>query len=172
MEDATTVAKATKVSADAAKKSVEHIPNVERVYVFFASATSDAIPDPHGFIKIKYSFKNSGRTPAILRRIQIGAEYLESGFPTNIKFTYGDGNLPAPQIVGADKTPPENDVLLLITGVDYEKAKIGIGRIFFWGKLTYFDVFGASHETGMCSEWHFGQSRFVISECGELNYYT
>src|ERR1700724_2934517 len=124
MEDATTVAKATKVSADAAKKSVEHIPNVERVYVFFASATSDAIPDPHGFIKIKYSFKNSGRTPAILRRIQIGAEYLESGFPTNIKFTYGDGNLLAPQIVRADKTPPENDVLLRITGVDYEKAKI------------------------------------------------
>lgn len=108
-----------------------------------------------------------------MKRIQIGVDYLESGVPSGSKFTYGDGWLPTSLIVGSDKTVPENDVQLWVTGVDYERAKVGIGRIFFWSKLTYLDVFGTSHETGICSEWHFDQNRFVISaDCRELNYYT
>jgi hypothetical protein len=132
------------------------------------------LKNPDGTVfTVKYGFKNSGRTPAIMKRIQIGAEYIENELPKGIRFTYGDGTLPAPLIIGSDKTPPENDIQLWVTGPDYEKARVGIGRIFFWGKLTYLDVFGASHETGICSEWHFGQSRFVIStDCEELNYYT
>jgi len=171
MEDAAMVARAAVISAEAAKRSADHIPNVERAYVFFASATCEGLASPSGEVMVvKYSFKNSGRTPAILNRIQIGVGYLE-GIPSGAEFTYGDEGLPAPLVVGSDRTEPENDVQLWITADDFEKARIGTGRIFFWGKLTYLDVFGASHETGICSEWHFVQRRFVIStDCPELNY--
>ena len=169
----------TRKAANAAKSAAEALPRLERAYVFFISATSADFDEPPfelggipRVIRIKYRFKNSGRTPAILKRIQIGAEYLQSGFPAKGNFTYGDGKLPAPLIVGSDESPPESNAQARVSGTDYEWAKQGVGRIFFWGKLTYLDVFGASHETGICSEWHFGQSRFVVSDCDELNYYT
>jgi hypothetical protein len=174
MDDATMVAKAAVISAKAAKVSAEHIPNVERAYVFFAGVTCDGLKGlPRGtFLTVKYSYKNSGRTPAIMKRIQVGIEYRES-VPSDADFTYGDGWLPTIHVVGGDKIGPENDVLLSITGADFEKARTEIGRIFFWSKLTYLDVFGASHETCICSEWHFGQRRFVIStDAKELNYHN
>ena len=168
----------TNKAAEAAKAAAEHIPRVERAFVFFDDASSDNITDPKGQpIIIKYSYRNCGRTTAILSRIQIGAKYFESGFPEGDNFTFGDGKLPAPLILGPVKADFDNDVQLWITGEEYEKAKSGIGRIFFWGKLTYSDVFRNNHETdnhetALCSEWLFSQSRFVISNHYKLNYYT
>jgi hypothetical protein len=169
---------ATASAANAAKAAAEAVPGLERAYLFFSSATSDDFNPSMSFVgtspdifKINYRYKNSGRTPALLKRVQIGCGYFEKGFPTNGVFNY-DSDLPTVHVIEGGLEPPPNDVQLFVQGDEYEKAKDFMGRYFFWGKLTYLDVFGISHETGICSEWHFGQNRFVVSHCKELNYYT
>lgn len=55
-------------SADAARKSAEHIPRVERAYVFLFDEVRHArTPNPLGgtILEIQFAFKNHGKTPAI-----------------------------------------------------------------------------------------------------------
>jgi hypothetical protein len=169
---------ATAIAATAAKDAAEIIPNLERAYLFFSATTCDDFRPDMSFIgtspdifKIKYRYKNSGRTPALLKRVQTATGYLKEGFPKKDAFIF-DHELPIVLAVGSDVEPLPNTVEIAIMGDDYEWAKKGVGRIFFWAKLTYLDVFRVSHETGICAEWHFGQSRFVVTKNTELNYYT
>jgi hypothetical protein len=106
-----------------------------------------------------------------LKRVQTGTGYFKDGFPKEETFIF-DHELPTVFVIGADVEPLANTVEIEIKGNDYENAKKGIGRIFFWAKLSYLDVFRVPHETGICAEWHLGQSRFVVSKKNELNYYT
>jgi len=155
---------------------------MERAYVFFSSATSESIQTPGEVIslimaqnedkkiifKIAYSFKNHGRTPAIINAVDVCAAYVESGFPKKV----ASNALPLPLVISGGESIPESSYGYAITGVEHRKAKAGDGRIFFWGTVAYQDVFEASHETSICAQWSFSESRFVISKCKQLNYYT
>jgi len=167
----------TRTAANAAKAAADALPRLERAYLFFANAESQEIVTYASCITIarydnvlvKYSYRNHGRTPAIIKSILIGAKYLEHGFP-KMSDALG-GNLIADVIVGDDLTPG-GDQYFNMSGKDFDNAKNGIGRVFFWGELGYEDVFGNYCTTGICSEWHFRQSRFVISNNKALNYRT
>jgi hypothetical protein len=170
--------KATQVAARAAQTAAEVVPNVERAYLFFSATTCDDFRPDMSFtgtspdvFQIKYRCKNSGRTPALLKKVQVGTGYLKEGFPKKDTFIF-DHELETVLAIGADAEPPANTTEIAMMGDEYDWAKKGVGRIFFWAKLTYLDVFRVSHETGVCAEWHFGQSRFVVSKNNDLNYYT
>lgn len=180
--------KTARISADAAKQSADAaalnagiIPKMERAFVFFDSAESNdlgsalisnmlsAIPTPQqSIIKITYGFKNHGRTPAIVTTVNVEARYFETGSPERLE----RDPLPMPLIVSGEDGPPDGEYGCAITGGEFRKAKAGEGRIFFWARLVYRDVFDTPHETGICAHWDFRESRFVVSKSNELNYYT
>jgi hypothetical protein len=162
-------------SANAAKEAAEALPKLERAYVFFGSATSVgmiefSVATTQKTVVFNYTYFNHGRTPAIIKAVQVDARYIRTGFPE----PFGDdgGKLPTDFVFGADRESKPNEGRVLIKVTDYQDAKKGIGNIFFWGRIDYEDVFGKPHTSALCSEWHFGQNRFVISGGKELNYNT
>jgi hypothetical protein len=174
---------ATNRAANAAKTAAEALPRLEQAYVFFSEAKGDiqdtvvieAITrtDNPGIIKATYRFKNHGRTPAIVTHLDVVLDYIEVGFPDKPS----GGELPSHLIVSSQETSPNIDRAASeyrgrITRSEYQKATVGTGRIFFCGRIVYLDVFGKSHETGICAEWNFDGNRFIISKNKDLNYYT
>jgi hypothetical protein len=119
---------------------------------------------------VDYSFTNHGRTPAIVTNAIINVNYIESGFP-NIESIQG-GILPSVMILSGGQKKEKNKVKFDLTPEIRERAVNRDGRIFFWGRIKYLDVFDRSHETAICAEWNFGESRFVVSKYKELNYHT
>lgn len=79
LNDAKIAADAAKLSADAAKKSADALPAIERAYVYLDDGIIDNIKEIVNSDAeridaiIKFSLKNHGRTPAILKSIKCGA---------------------------------------------------------------------------------------------------
>ena len=56
------------------RRATEHIPRVERAYVFLAAEFQhtrrpNAIPNTGDIVEVRFALKNHGKTPAIMRRI-------------------------------------------------------------------------------------------------------
>jgi hypothetical protein len=66
----------TKQAADAARIAAEHIPRVERAYIFGGPAPNGTIFDnPPGTVRVTIGLANYGKTPGIL--VEIYGEFLE-----------------------------------------------------------------------------------------------
>jgi len=170
----------TNKAANAAKTAAEALPILERAYTFFTSATSEEIEKyiaeddekvEYYNVTIKYTYANNGRTPAIIKSLKFGAKYIEKRFPQKSDVIIG-GDLPADIVVTDKRGDISGTVHFQISGIEIQKAKHTVGHIFFWGEIGYEDVFDRYHTTGLCCQWHFRQSRFVISKSKELNYRT
>jgi hypothetical protein len=66
----------TKVAAEAAQKSADTIPNIERAYVFIEARVSQRSVTQMMF---EYSLHNHGKTPAIIKSIDIRTEMAKTG---------------------------------------------------------------------------------------------
>jgi hypothetical protein len=172
LDDAKIAADAAKESADAAKDAATALPRLERAYVFFSSVESADVSNfsPAYPVIIRYKYFNHGRTPAIIKAIQVDGRYIRTGFPEPLGSD--GGRLPTDLIFGTGDKPNSNQVPVLIRAPDHLEATKGIGNIFFWARIDHEDVFGKPHVTAMCCEWHFGQDRFIVSGGKELNYHT
>jgi hypothetical protein len=166
----------TRTAANAARDAAEALPIVERAYVFLKSAESNDISntltfgdDTVGKFSLKWAFKNHGRTPAKIQDLRMMVRYWPKPPSTNDK---SGTPLPAPFVIGAGEEWANNPFTFEVYGAEYEQAKAGQGCIYFWGKLGYADIFNARHEVGFCSQWHFGENRFIITEGDHLNYNT
>ena len=98
-------ANAAKESADAAKTASDALPLVERAYVFISDAVCP-LPEEHMFeeesiFKIEYSFKNHGRTPAILKDWRFDARYIPSCCPGEPSW---GKELTGTTVIGSDKS--------------------------------------------------------------------
>jgi hypothetical protein len=174
-ETATETAKAAQQSAKAAIKAVNSLPNVERAYVYLhheLTETLIATPAPEGQPpKVLYTFRNYGKTPAVMVDLYAFARYIPEGFP---KITRVENQGFAPPIVfapytGADKPFLFSALIEVPTSEQIEKTRAGVGKIFFWGLVEYKDVFGGIHETGFCWEYNFEAKGFFLAET-KMNY--
>ena len=165
-------------AANAAKKSAESLPKLERAYIFLKSAISlelTGLSDPHQDGKtheyrVQYFFKNHGKTPAFITEWKIGGGYSPN-IPSGDACSYG-GELPAALVVSSDMETPPHEITFRVSGENLTKAKANDGRIFFRGTVGYQDIFGEPHETSFCSQWDFGEGRFVVTKADQLNYHT
>ncbi len=163
-----------KQSADAATKSVDDAVLRDRAYVFIENATCP-IPDGHMFetentLQVEYLFHNHGSTAAFLKSWEVDARYIPDGYPGQARFKPAFIGV-AP--VGADKTSGPHTVQFKLTNEEFSSAKFSKeGRIFFWGFITYEDIFGREHATKWCCEWNFSFNKFVVSNHPEGNNHT
>ena len=130
--------KATQVAARAAQAAAEVVPNVERAYLFFSATTCDDFRPDMSFVgttpdifEIEYRHKNSGRTPALLSRVQIGAGYLKEP-PKKDSYPI-DYELETVLAIGSDMESRPNTTGISIMGDDYERAKRKASVVYFSG---------------------------------------
>jgi hypothetical protein len=183
--DAKKAAEAAKEAADAAKISADHIPRVERAYLFLALTIKQdlreySVSTNETHSTIKFNFHNHGRTPAIMKELHGMAKYLP-GQQWPAMAIAGKQTVQTGVVVSGNSTISEDDysIKFSLTKQEREAAAAGKGRILFWGKIIYSDVFGNSRETGWCRQFHedkeardAGGAGFYFGGDETLNYYT
>jgi hypothetical protein len=164
-------------AANAAKEAAEALPLMERAYIFVHHVTS---PDLRSSVTlgsstqdrftIRYSFKNHGRTPAIIQDRYAVARYLKFSTPDKTR----GRPMSASIVISPGDISQEYEVPVPIIGEDFENAKKNVGRVYFWGNLGYLDIFGERREIYFFVEWDFDSNGFKITEdaAHRLNYYT
>jgi hypothetical protein len=164
----------TRDTAIAAKVAAEHIPRVERAYLFLWKELKHKItPNPLGgdILEVQFAFHNHGKTPAILRRIEVDIRVIER-YPTTLREIAED--MPMGFALSSEGTTPFFPRRQLIKPEHWTNFKQRKCLLLFLGVVKYNDVFGDPHETGFCLEWDVisGQGGFSPSPTDTLNYYT
>ena len=106
---------------------------------------------------------NHGRTPAVVRWVNVAAHYLleppEDEYPEHER--QGAGMVLAP-----GRPEPFKSFETTIIRADWDRAAAGQGEVYLHGRIVYADIFGAQHETRFC--WRYdiaeGALRVVGSE--------
>jgi hypothetical protein len=162
---------ATNKAAAAARDAAEHIPRVERAYVFLWREVSHATrPNPLGgdIFEINFAFHNYGKTPAIVRRIE-GDIPVVDNYPTSLR-DVGALDIPPALIISGDETGQSYRQSQLIMPDQWPVIQRWERRLLFLGRVVYLDIFGQERETGFCLELM--GNRMTISPNEQLNYYT
>lgn len=172
---AETSSHAAQQSAETAQLASLMQTALERPYVFLESTMQGSVGragssgEPAHFT-IKFSFRNHGKTPAIITDLQASGSYWATGYPEAqyaASHTASQGMVISP----GDKSSP----FTLIFDVDIddlEKAYNGMGQLLFWGKLLYRDMYGELRETAFCRCYRFDEKAFRLAQAETLNYHT
>jgi hypothetical protein len=164
-----TMRRAAKASVAAARA----LPALERAYVFLGKQIALTAPDmlgPSAAVGLTFhaSFTNHGRTPAVVRWINLDRHYL-SDPPSG---AYEDHERHGVGIViGAGETHAMADSRLTIPRSEWQRAESGDGAIYLDGRIVYRDVFSVQHETYFCWRYDFPSRTFVVIESEALNRY-
>ncbi len=153
-------------AANAAKKSADALPTIERAYIFVDACTPEHVEG--NMFEVAISFSNFGKTPAILTKVHgefVWGEQSPSKFP-EIKLPFPEGSVvvkpnSSELIKVSAYVPP--DILGKI-----ERKEI---RSFCCGLVEYHDIWKVKHETGFCWEVSPVGKRGRISD-SPLNTYT
>ncbi|MGM4885300.1 hypothetical protein AB8A20_07975 [Tardiphaga sp. 604_B6_N1_1] len=167
----------TRLAAEAAKKSADHIPTVERAYLYIKSVkcqtlTGALAPGEDGLVKlvVSFSLQNHGRTPAI---VQFTDFDLRLCLPSQLPQLTTRGNpLPTPFIVGSGLEYGPHDATLRLPASEVERIQGGLTRFYFAGLFGSADIFGQPHEVSVCTYWDHHQRRFVLPPDGRGNFTT
>jgi hypothetical protein len=149
------------------------LPTLERAYVFLGKHISVTLQDTPGVsaavdLKFQTSFTNHGRTPAVVRWINVDHHYLREA-PSG---EYEDHERHGVGIViGAGDTLALGDGQLMIPRSEWQKARAGDGAIYLDGRIVYRDIFSAQHETYFCWRYDVASRAFVVVESEALNRY-
>ncbi len=147
-------------AAKAAQAAAEHIPRVERAYIFVKPKCYLANGDTLAICE--YTFYNHGKTPAVIIGYGVTvrvADLLQipdnsQHFPIGV--LDGERVLPA----GDSFTPSEESAS--INRTEWEAIEAGKMAIFFWGSIEYQDVFGNQQFTFYRWEAHGRPLRFAV----------
>jgi hypothetical protein len=158
----------TKAAADAAKKSAEALPVIERAYIFIDACVLEDI-EAYRF-DFSVVFSNFGKTPAILIKARgacIWGELPPGKFP-EIDLPFPDG--------GVVVKPSGSDSIKISTYIPpdiFGKIAREELRAFCYGIIEYCDIWKNWHETGFCWEVNPDpDSRRARIADSPLNYYT
>jgi len=169
---------ATFIAAVAAKEAAQHIPRVERAYVFlWKELKRKQTPNASGvlpgdILEVQFAFKNYGKTPAIIKRIDVEIRVVAS-YPDEIRELALD--MPPGLIISADETTVFLPIRRLILPEQWTAIRQmpRTSLLLFLGVVKYEDIFGSSHETGFCLEWDsIGGDGFGPSPSEKLNHFT
>ncbi len=147
------------------------LPVLERAYVFLANGPSIDRPaelgaSPAVRARFNVGLINHGRTPAVVRWINLNQQYL-AGLPEGI---YEDHERHGAGIVlGAGETHLVHGRETMIPRTDWQRAADGDGGIYLHGRIVYGDIFGAQHETYFCWRYDVAAGAFAVVESEGLN---
>lgn len=166
----------TKRAANAAKQSVEIIPNIERAYVFVQVHFHQEFMPSNGYTEYlaKIGIVNKGKTPAILSDWSCVAWVLgmDGELPSLAETDFDKPWIPAGTVViGADGERVEN-VNIQTNAVEMKLLEQHLKRLVCYGVVSYEDVFGNSHQTGFHWEYQHRFGDFYPAKDHELNYRT
>jgi hypothetical protein len=164
----------TKDAAVSARIAAEHIPRVERAYLFLSielkhKQTANAIPDTGDIVEVQFAFKNHGKTPAILTKIEAEVRTVTT-LPTELRERAIE--MPPGLVIGSGETTPYFPARNLIVPDDLARIRRRERTILFVGAVEYLDIFGKPHKTGFCLDRDPVGSGFGPSPTTILNYYT
>ncbi len=164
----------THTAANAAKSAAEALPNVERAYLFLASEfrhsqKPNAIPGTGDIIEAQFAFKNYGKTPAILTRIEAEVRTV-TALPTELRERAVE--IPPGLVIGSGEATPYFTARNLIVADDLPKIRTRERLVIFVGMVEYRDIFGKLHKTGFCVDRDPLGNSFGPSPTQILNYYT
>jgi hypothetical protein len=157
-------------AAKSARGAVGALPMLERAYIFLdqdISLTHGDHRGPHGGLKVSFEFglKNHGKTPAVIRWINIRHQYLAEP-PEGIYDEAGPGE---GRIIGAGATLRFDHHDTIIPGADWDKAEAGDGSIYLHGRVVYWDILKGQHETYFCWRYDHAHGAFQIADSAPLN---
>ena len=164
---------ATKEAADAAKRSADALPAIERAYIFVTVDIPEINPSQDGTIPSMANFRlyNHGKTPAILKKVHFIIK-LRDAYPTITEIN-SSPNPPIPDgIIISSNDSRVFDYTVIINTREWEQVDRHKIKLLCYGSIDYEDVFKESHITGFCWEYYPRTVRTGISENQELNYYT
>jgi hypothetical protein len=164
----------TKDAAVSARIAAEHIPRVERAYLFLSvelrhKQTPNSIPSTGDIVEVKFAFKNHGKTPAILTKIEAEVRTV-TALPTELREQAIE--MPPGLVIGSGETTPYFPARNLIVPDDLPRIRTRERMIVFVGVVEYLDIFGMPHKTGFCLDRDPLGSGFGPSPTAKLNYYT
>ena len=166
----------TRVASKTAKASAEHIPRIERAYLFVKVNVENFGSIPTKYIEINdsnfnerighlvvvdFAIENLEKTPAIIRQVSATLRHLtalsnEPNYDTELL-------VPKNRFLGAGgETIPEIKVNEPIP--TYEAVRqlwVGESFVWFYGRVIYDDIFGEEYEHRFI--WRFSQGFFLIT---------
>ncbi len=160
-------------AAKASTSAARALPTLERAYVFLGKDMAVTLPEvlgPSAAVSITFhaSFANHGRTPAVIRWINLNHHYLGE-LPSGV---YEDHERHGVGIViGAGDAHALADGKLTIPRSEWKRAEAGDGAIYLDGRIVYSDIFAAQHETYFCWRYDIARRAFVVVESEALNRY-
>jgi hypothetical protein len=163
------MARAAKASASAARA----LPTLERAYVFLGKNVAVTLPDaigPSPAVRIAFqaSFTNHGRTPAVIRWINLNHRYLREP-PSGVYEEHERHGVGI--VIGAGDTHVLAESQLTLPRSEWRKAETGDGAIYLDGRIVYRDIFADQHETYFCRRYDIASRAFAAVESETLNRY-
>jgi hypothetical protein len=149
------LARSTRVAAEAAQKSAEALPAIERAYIFVTGEleywdpinTSDERTVYSSRIGVKFHLENHGKTPAIIGSIEAHLR-VWSIDPDNTQH-FPSIFLPNEIIIrsGDTWTPPNSPLNFQVDELTADAIANQTATIWFYGSIIYQDVFGNDRVT-------------------------
>jgi hypothetical protein len=151
-------------SGDALKASIEASRTDQRAWVGFENAQVNV----HAGNQSRFSVnvKNTGKTPALHVSLQYFIKNVERG--QALQFTYkGITTVPSRGMLA-----PNGIFSVILTNAEPDAAEMNRIRteekhVYFYGRLTYNDIFGRSHWTTFCT--YMSQEGNAMVSCSEYN---
>ena len=148
--------------AEAAKKSADAIPDVQRAYVF-VDAGQTALPKTVTAASVaRIAFRNYGKTPATIGGV-VGRYYYSPAPP--VRMALAKASVPTANAVAEGGLVGPYDIPLDANDQDLARAAKGDGTMIIQAVIGYVDLFGESHETGLC--YAFDAKAGAFAPCGE-----
>lgn len=120
-----------------------------RAYIVVPEMTANLLA--YNSVNVYFVIKNCGQTPAYDVRDSVCVKIIQSGTePDTTKFTHSIGKT----TYGSQDEQSDNIQSVEIIGEsDLKQIESGSLKIYFWGRITYKDIFGNRHITRFCSEY-------------------
>ena len=121
----------------------------DRAYIFVDNVARNKSDDIITGYKIEVTFRNFGRTPAIITQVSNnGCQFYKA--PPSPFVSDDKGSLPISVPIGAGDPVGPFPAAVSATTLQIEMAKAGAGSVRCIYNLTYEDVRGNSHVAGVC----------------------
>jgi len=161
-------------AAKAAQAAAEHIPRVERAYLFvtvksenfgvilseYIKMTDDNLGERiDSSLLVDFSIENQGKTPAIIKNVSAQMFHYrelpdEPGYGAPLE-------LPKNRYLGGGREIDE-PIMAPMLGPTYRTVGMLMraeSAIWFYGRVTYDDIFGEGHEHRFC--WRYSSGYFL-----------
>jgi hypothetical protein len=162
-------------AAKAAQAAAEHIPRVERAYLFvtikaenfgvilseYVKMTDDNLNERiESSLAVDFSIENQGKTPAIIKGVSAQMFHYRE-LPDDEPGYGAPLDLPKNRYLGAGKEIDPNIMVPMLAPTYRTVGSLmrAESALWFYGRVTYDDIFGDSHEHRFC--WRYSSGYFL-----------